>query len=95
MELTVSGRSKRILHRQLPHSIGMTDMSAAALRGMCQQHDDLYVTPALNDRLYCNFAGFGRLGGLEEYTSLRALFLEGNALQDLEGLPPLPLLTCL
>ena len=73
----------------------MTAMTAAALRGICQQHDDLYVTPALNDRLYCNFAGFDALGGLDDYTELRSLFLEGNALQDLGGLPPLPLLTCL
>lgn len=69
-------------------------MAAEALRAICREHE-LYSTPELNDRLYCNFRGFTRLGGLENYTGLRALFLEGNALTSLAGLPPLPELKCL
>ena len=70
------------------------EMTAEALRRICKE-DDLYSTPRLNDHLYCNFKGFAKLGGLEAYTGLRALFLEGNALESLTGLPPLPALKCL
>lgn len=68
-------------------------MDAAALAALCKQHR-LYQTPALNDRLYANFRGFTALGGLDAYTGLRALFLEGNALESVAGLPPLPELRC-
>lgn len=70
------------------------EMSRAALRDICTQHK-LYRTPHLNDKLYLNFKGFTHIACLEEYTSLRALFLEGNALQSLDGLPVLQELKCL
>lgn len=70
------------------------EMTRAALLDICKTLK-LYRTPSLNDKLYCNFKGFTRIGGLEEYTNLKALFLEGNALASLEGLPPLPELRCL
>ncbi|PRW59455.1 dynein assembly factor axonemal [Chlorella sorokiniana] len=69
-------------------------MDAASLAALCKQHR-LYQTPALNDRLYANFRGFTAIGALEAYTGLRALFLEGNALDSVAGLPPLPELRCL
>ena len=69
-------------------------MTKAALQDACKQHK-LYRTPNLNDKLYCNFKGFTNIANLEEYTALRALFLEGNALSTLEGLPPLKELRCL
>lgn len=69
-------------------------MDAGALAALCKQHR-LYQTPALNDRLYANFRGFTAIGALEQYTGLRALFLEGNALESVAGLPPLPELRCL
>lgn len=69
-------------------------MDSTALLTLCKQNR-LYQTPALNDKLYANFKGFTALGGLEAYTGLRALFLEGNALASIEGLPPLPELRCL
>ena len=47
----------------------------------------LYKTPELNDVLYCNFKGFSAIGGLDRYTALKALFLEGNCLSSLLGLP--------
>lgn len=72
----------------------MAQMTAECLRQLCKEHR-LYLTPALNDKLYCNFRGFGSVGGLEEYVNLKALFLEGNALDTLGGLPPLPQLKCL
>lgn len=69
-------------------------MTSDQLRAICREHQ-LYITPELNDRLYCNFRGFTSLGGLEKYTGMKALFLEGNALASLRGLPPLPELRCL
>lgn len=55
-----------------------------------------YKTPSLNDTLYCNFKGIGSLGcGLDDYVNVKALFLEGNVLETLEGLPPLKQLKCL
>lgn len=71
------------------------DMSRQALKDICKQHD-LYRTPSLNDKLYCNFKGFRRISpALGDYTGLRALFLEGNALDSMEGIPELKELRCL
>lgn len=69
-------------------------MTRAALQDICKQHK-LYKTSSLNDKLYCNFKGFTNIANLEEYTGLRALFLEGNALDSLEGFPELKELRCL
>jgi dynein assembly factor 1 len=70
------------------------EMTQSALRAICLEHK-LYRTPELNDNLYCNHKGFGRLAGLEPYVNLKALYLEGNVLRSLEGLPPLAELKCL
>ena len=72
----------------------MTEMTEAALRQLCREQQ-LYTTPHLNDALFAGFQGFLTLGGLERYTGLRALHLESNALDSLEGLPRLPELACL
>lgn len=72
----------------------MAQMTKQCLLELCKEHK-LYRSPALNDKLYLNFKGFTRIENLEEYTGLRALFLEGNALDSLEGLPSLPELKCL
>ena len=72
----------------------MAAMDKAALVALCVKHQG-YRTPNLNERLYANFQGYTAIGGLEEYTALKALFLEGNVLESLEGLPPLPDLKCL
>ena len=69
-------------------------MDRASLLAVCKQHR-LYQTPHLNDKLFCNFQGFTSIGGLEPYTGVRALFLEGNALESTTGLPHLPELRCL
>jgi dynein assembly factor 1 len=71
------------------------ELTAAALVDICKEHK-LYRTPALNDTLYCSNRGFGALGpALEPYTGLKALYLDGNALRSLAGLPPLHDLKCL
>lgn len=72
----------------------MAEMTREALQAICRENK-LYQTPALNDRLYCNFKGFGNVACLEEYSNLKALFLEGNAIESLAGLPALPQLKCL
>lgn len=72
----------------------MGDMTKKVLLDICKEHQ-LYRTPSLNDKLYCNFKGFTKIANLEEYTGLKALFLEGNALDSLEGMPPLKELRCL
>lgn len=35
--------------------------------------------------LYLHFHGFARIEGLARYTGLRALYLEGNGLAELQG----------
>ena len=69
-------------------------MDAGSLLAACKQHK-LFQTPSLNDKLYANFQAFTCIAGLEPYIGLRALFLEGNALESTAGLPPLPKLRCL
>lgn len=70
------------------------EMTKSVLRDICTQNK-LYRTPHLNEKLYLNFKGFTQIANLEEYTSLKALFLEGNALQSLEGMPRLEDMKCL
>ena len=72
----------------------MALMTQQSLRDICKEHK-LYRTPNLNDSMYCNFKGFTNIDNLAEYTALKALFLEGNALDSLEGLPALAELRCL
>ena len=54
-------------------------MSKEYLRKLCKD-DKLYLTPSLNDKLYLNFKGFTAIQALEEYTGLKAIFLEGDYL---------------
>lgn len=70
------------------------DMTKQALRDICTQAK-LYRTPGLNAKLYCNFKGFKTIANLDDYCNLKALFLEGNALQNLQGMPELKELKCL
>lgn len=70
------------------------EMTRSVLRDICTQNKQ-YRTPHLNDMLYLNFKGFTHIADLEEYTSLKALFLEGNALQSLAGFPRLEGMRCL
>lgn len=58
------------------------------LEWLCREKG-LFVTPELNDVLYCNNEGFTSLEGFGNYKSLKALFLEGNSLSDLKTLPRL------
>ncbi|KAJ3369433.1 hypothetical protein GGF31_005343 [Allomyces arbusculus] len=55
-----------------------------------------YVTPALNDHLYLHFKGFAQISeDIAQYTGLKTLWLEGNALSELRYLDALTELKCL
>jgi dynein assembly factor 1 len=71
-----------------------TEMTAAWLKAHCKEQGH-YTTPALNDKLFLHFKGFDRIQNLEPYTGLKALFLEGNGLEELEGLGGCLELRCL
>lgn len=64
------------------------EMTPAVLRDLARKQG-LYTTPELNDRLYLHYKGFRTLAGLEAYTGLRVLWLEGNGLTSMCGLSTL------
>ena len=63
----------------------MTEMTKPMLRKLCKD-TGLYTTPSINDKLYLHYKGFSSICNLEEYTGLKALWLEGNGLSRIEGL---------
>lgn len=70
------------------------EMTLKWLKQHCKENGG-YGTPSLNDKLYLHFQGFDRIQNLEAYTGLKSLFLEGNGLEDLEGLQECKELRCL
>ncbi|KAE9287507.1 hypothetical protein PF008_g26383 [Phytophthora fragariae] len=60
-------------------------MDKKLLKKLCRDND-LYVTPAINDKLYLHYKGFRSIKNLEEYTGLKVLWLEGNGLPRIKGL---------
>nr|XP_027215259.1 dynein assembly factor 1, axonemal-like [Penaeus vannamei] len=60
-------------------------MTKEALKKLCREHD-LYSVPALNDVLYLHFKGYTEIENLEEYTSLKCLWLENNGFRAITGL---------
>jgi hypothetical protein len=70
------------------------EMTKESLRRVCKEQK-LYTTPAINDKLYLHYKGFTKVQNLDEYTGLKALWLEGNGLSRIEGLETLSLLRSL
>ena len=60
-------------------------MTKPLLRKLCKDNG-LYTTASLNDKIYLHYKGFNRIENLDEYTGLKALWLEGNGLGKIEGL---------
>ena len=54
-----------------------------------------YTSPALNDQLYLHYKGYRKIENLEEYTNLKALWLDSNGLETIENLNFLCSLRCL
>jgi dynein assembly factor 1 len=51
-----------------------------------KEHKLYYSTPELNDCLYLHYKGFRKIENLEEFTGLKVLYMEGNALSTIENL---------
>lgn len=63
----------------------MAEMTKQLLRKLCKD-EGLYTTPSINDKIYLHYKGFSEVKNLEEYTGLKALWLEGNGLAKISGL---------
>ncbi|PFH38115.1 hypothetical protein BESB_004560 [Besnoitia besnoiti] len=80
-------------HRKELDSYGPV-MNRALLGQICKESGQ-YESPALNDKLYLHFRGFTKIENLDDYTQVRALWLEGNGIRRIEGLDNLKELKCL
>lgn len=45
-----------------------------------------YSTKSLNDKLFLHFKGFRKIENLEDFSGLKVLYIEGNAISVIEGL---------
>ncbi|KXS09247.1 outer arm dynein light chain 1 [Gonapodya prolifera JEL478] len=73
---------------------GQTLITPQYLKQLCREQK-LYSTPALNDKLYLHYKGFTKIEHLDEYTGLKALWMEGNGITKIEGFDQLTELRCL
>lgn len=69
-------------------------MTKPLLKKLCKD-TGLYGTPSVNDKLYLHYKGFRTIENLEEYTGVKAIWLEGNGLPKIEGLQNMTLLRSL
>lgn len=69
-------------------------MTKESIVKLCKKNQ-LYVTPHLNDVLYLHYQGYQQIESLEEYTGLKCLWLESNAISEISGLDGQSQLRCL
>lgn len=69
-------------------------MTQERIRALCKKND-LYLSPSLNDVLYLHFQGFDEIASLEDYTQLKCLWLDSNAITTIQGLDNQRELKCL
>lgn len=67
------------------------EMTKESLKKLCKA-DGLYGTPHINDKIYLHYKGFRTIENLDEYTGLKAIWLEGNGFDKIQGLEKLVLL---
>ena len=60
-------------------------MTPTLLKKICKD-SGCYSTPSINDKLYLHYKGFRNIENLDEYTGVKALWLEGNGFAKIEGL---------
>jgi len=63
----------------------MTEMTKKYIKKQCLKHD-LYSTPELNTILYLHYQGFEKIENLDEYTEIKCLFIQNNAISIIENL---------
>eukprot|EP01060_Flectonema_neradi_P041099 TRINITY_DN9627_c0_g1_i3.p1 TRINITY_DN9627_c0_g1~~TRINITY_DN9627_c0_g1_i3.p1 ORF type:complete len:237 (+),score=37.21 TRINITY_DN9627_c0_g1_i3:36-746(+) len=61
------------------------ELNKAEVLRVCKE-TGFYTTPELNEKLYLQCKGYSEIGGLEEYTGVRALWLEGNCISEIKGI---------
>jgi hypothetical protein len=55
------------------------------VKAVCQEVG-LFELPRLNVKLYLHFKGFKKIQALEEYSNVKAIWLEGNGIEAISGL---------
>jgi len=64
-------------------------MTAGKVQTICRENGG-YNTKCLNEKLYLHFKGWPRIENLDEFTGARCVWLEGNGLQNIDGLQCCP-----
>lgn len=78
----------------IPLTFLSSRMTPEKIKALCKKND-LYMTPGLNEVLYLHFQGFAGIAGLEDYTQLKCLWLDSNAITEIRGLDNQRDLRCL
>lgn len=73
---------------------GLPVMSREEIRASCMENEG-YEQPQLNERLFLHFRGYRRIENLEEYTAVKAMWLDSNGLTVIENISHMKELRCL